>query len=385
MGPTSMGILFWLRSIAAATVLIVRIAPCADAKQAEWTIGSNPVSRLGAVDQTDVTFAEVVGATRLANGNVIVGDHGDFALREFSPTGVVVKSFGRKGGGPGEIRTLRSMHRCGDSLFTVDLDGRKVSTFSLEGRFVRQFRFAAPHSNSSYRTACNGAQRFVHYGWEAESDMRGGTYRPLVPFWTTGADGSVEAVLGRFPGSERFGLVIENQLRGSRPLPLGRETQIAIGSKRVYLGIAEAFEVQVFSETGANLGTLKSARPAARARVADVERARSAEILSKGKQWEASVARDYSMMQLRSTLPAYDRILVDSQDWVWVRVFPRAGESSHRWIVFDTSNAERASVVVPAQFEVLEIGSDYVLGRYVDDADQVPEVRLYELMRASQR
>jgi hypothetical protein len=39
------------------------------------------------------------------------------------------------------------------------------------------------------------------------------------------------------------------------------------------------------------------------------------------------------------------------------------------------------TVTMPSALEVYEIGRDYVLGRYVDPDESVPEVRLYTLRR----
>lgn len=41
----------------------------------------------------------------------------------------------------------------------------------------------------------------------------------------------------------------------------------------------------------------------------------------------------------------------------------------------------RATVPLPTALEVYEVGRDYVLGRYVDADESVPEVRLYAVTR----
>jgi len=49
--------------------------------------------------------------------------------------------------------------------------------------------------------------------------------------------------------------------------------------------------------------------------------------------------------------------------------------------VFDTNGALVAELDLPTHLEVFEIGADYVLGRYLDPAEAVPQVRLYHFKR----
>ena len=49
--------------------------------------------------------------------------------------------------------------------------------------------------------------------------------------------------------------------------------------------------------------------------------------------------------------------------------------------MFSADGTMRATVLLPTALEVYEIGRDYVLGRYVDADESVPEVRLYSLTR----
>ena len=52
-----------------------------------------------------------------------------------------------------------------------------------------------------------------------------------------------------------------------------------------------------------------------------------------------------------------------------------------RWTVFAPDGKVRATVAMPVALEVYEIGVDYMLGRYIDTEEQVPEVRVYRLVK----
>src|SRR5688572_24413356 len=62
---------------------------------AAWAVSSAPILTLGRgeVDSNDV-FTAVVGATRLPDGRILVGDRGDFSLHLFSAEGTHLRAFG---------------------------------------------------------------------------------------------------------------------------------------------------------------------------------------------------------------------------------------------------------------------------------------------------
>lgn len=233
-----------MRVLACLAIAVGSVLSVADAQapRARWTIDAQPVVTIGQSEaDTNALFSVVAGATRLPDGRILVGDRGNFSLRIFTPNGKQERTFGRSGAGPGEVTYLKSMLRCGDSVFTLDIDGNRTSVFSLDGKFVRVFRFGSPQAGRPpYDTACNARGMFAHLGWEVAQQMRGGAYRPDVPYWLSGADSAVRHVVGTFPGSERFGLVVEGRLRGTRPVPIGKQPTFALGEDRLYIGSADS-------------------------------------------------------------------------------------------------------------------------------------------------
>jgi hypothetical protein len=109
------------------------------------------------------------------------------------------------------------------------------------------------------------------------------------------------------------------------------------------------------------------------------------EIAADGEQYRERYERRYAGMEFPSTLPAYTALIVDSEDLVWVRAFPRGTGAAAPWSVFSSSGALVAEVALPRHLEVFEIGGDYLLGRYFDPVDAIPEVRLYRLDRGPRR
>ncbi|NIR43541.1 MAG: hypothetical protein GWN99_06540 [Gemmatimonadetes bacterium] len=81
-----------------------------------------------------------------------------------------------------------------------------------------------------------------------------------------------------------------------------------------------------------------------------------------------------------SVLPPYDRMLTDSDGNLWVERYRKPDDDQHTWTVFAEDGVMLGHVNVPAGFEILDIGPNYVLGRRLDDLD-IEHVQLYSLMK----
>ena len=102
-------------------------------------------------------FAEVADVAVIPNGTIWVADRDDPRLRAFTPGGVSIRSFGRRGEGPGEFAGIEKIFPADDGtiavvdmrlfrLTRVDTTGRLISSTS-----VKNFPFdaaAAPGSTS---------------------------------------------------------------------------------------------------------------------------------------------------------------------------------------------------------------------------------------------
>jgi hypothetical protein len=114
---------------------------------------------------------------------------------------------------------------------------------------------------------------------------------------------------------------------------------------------------------------------------ADIQEAIEREIANRGESSRKDVEAAYAAMKFPTTLPAYTDLRVDSNNLVWIRPYPRGSPTSVRWSVFDPKGALVSEVDLPTHLEVFEIGADYVLGRYLDPAEAIPQVRLYHFKR----
>jgi hypothetical protein len=208
---------------------------------------------------------------------------------------------------------------------------------------------------------------------------KAGTFRTPAPVWTSRANDKIEKVIGQFPASERYGLVIDGTLRGTRPLPFGRETRIAIARDRFYVGTANDDRIEQFDVSGKSMGALRTGLAPVPLLAADIAGEKERETIGSGSR--RSIDRDYGDMKIPEVTPPYARILVDSDDLLWVQAYPRPSQPSVAWHVFDRTGKKVATALLPAQFEPYDIDRQSIMGRYIDTKEAVPQVRVYRLTR----
>lgn len=113
----------------------------------------------------------------------------------------------------------------------------------------------------------------------------------------------------------------------------------------------------------------------------DVDAELAIRIASSPPDWRAGLEREFAAHAFPDTLPPYANLVVDSEGMLWVQGYPRASAQSVRWAVIDPEGGVVAHATLPTWLKVFEIGRDYVLGRYIDPVEAIPQVRLYTLHR----
>lgn len=333
-----------------------------------WSVADVPIVRIGTEELTNSLLVAPTGATRLPNGNFVVGDLDEFSIKEFSPKGEPLRKYGRKGSGPGEVSYMFPLLRCGDALVANDLgSGSLQSVFEVSGKFVKSFRLTP----LPYRLACNAKMKFAVIGWETKGIRKEGAYRPMNPFYVAQPD-SAPILIGEFPGAERI---------GNRPLPLGRDARMAIGATRVYVALGDSVSILVFDLNGKQITVFNARQPRVEATKDDLVAEMEREIARTGEKSRSRISREYSTMPLVKFLPATRDLVVDAEGNLWVQHFPRSSRATVTWTTFSLTGKVLATTQLPAGLEVYEIGRDYVLGRIVDAGSDLPEVRLFALVR----
>jgi hypothetical protein len=94
----------------------------------------------GAGASADSSFGKIRTVAVGDDGRVYVLDGQDRRVEVFDSTGRYLKTFGRRGQGPGELSSASSMSiiRKNSEIMVLDTSSRRLSFFDLEGAFLRQ-------------------------------------------------------------------------------------------------------------------------------------------------------------------------------------------------------------------------------------------------------
>ena len=348
-----------------------------------WRLTEAPLVEIGVLDgEPEYQLYQVTGATRLADGRIVVANGGTRELRFYDGDGRFLRSVGRQGAGPGEFRGYMGLHVGGDSLYAFDSDLRRVSVFDQEGRFARSFVLEGPTSGASPfmrgvfsdRSVLVSGSRPFRYGEE-----RGGVARRTVSFWRYGPDGVQLDSIGSFPGSESYVHVTGGSM-SVMSLAFGKELHQAIHGMALYIGTTDHYEIGRYAADGTLERLIRRPNAVVAVTPEDIRRYRAELLEAMEMEFRQDFASMMDAMPYPETFPAYQRLATDPAGNLWVEEYRRPGDDQPRWTVFDPSGQMLGTVDMPSGFTSVEIGNDYVLGIWKDEFD-VEHVRLYGLTK----
>lgn len=327
-----------------------------------------PTVRIAPSEQPDQLIEILAGATRLANGQIVVGNRGDYALYLYDSAGRFLRRTARKGSGPGEVQALGLFHRCGPYVHAHELTANKTVVFGTGGEYLRTFRLP----ELPYRSTCNANGTYGIMSWETTKSVPQGAHRNTVHYWLTRGDTARGVSLGMHPGSERY----SNNL-----MVLGREPRLALSRDRAFIALADSLHVLVFDMNGTPLPALHAPWKPQRVTDADVDAYIERMVALYGEEMRKLVTTEVKAMPRPSTLPATLDLLADSEGLVWVQSFPSASSPTVIWTVFAPTGAVVARVPLPTGLTVFEVGRDYLLGAITDPDTGLSEIVVHALQR----
>lgn len=352
-----------------------------------WTVDSVPaVEIVGDAPDGSYYLFGAFYIQQLENGGLVVGNRGTSELLMFDAGGDFLHSVGGPGEGPGEFYGVYGLHRCdGDSL-VVD-EGRRVSFFDAQGRFVRTDRVLGQLTDSPGRIEgvspdCSALLLFSQRYRPASPGE--GVYRLTQTLSWASLDGGLVDTLVSFPGEERVPWNMAGQLE-SAVLPYGKEPVWALGGDRVYLGLSDRFEVRVFDRTGSLLEIRRwgaEAQPVTDAEWdAFAEQRRTYRRENPSRAWIYPPPEHFPVPE---TKPAYARFLVDDEGNLWVQHYPPwddpigmpSATGDQNWSVLDRTGRWLGEIRMPPDLDVRAVHRDHVIGLSRDEHD-VERIRLY--------
>jgi hypothetical protein len=318
----------------------------------------------------------VVGATLTNSRHVLLADAGSNQVRLFDSTGAQIAAGGRKGSGPGEFRYIAWVGRCSDSLVVVQDAGlNRLSYFSLSGEFV-ELKNLPVGFNFEKPVGCVGTTRlFVLINQPKLILREGGLVRTPAALVQLDLHTMRADSLGAYEGTDHY---FSKRAGGFVEQPFGRATLAAFGRNRIFVGSNDRGVVESYDRFGGDPRVIEFR--AARRTVTRSDRATfvttrlTREPFLRTRKLLERVLADAPVPK---HMPAFEELAADAEDHLWVKLYDRSDDSLSAWFVFRPDGQVVSQVRVPRGLQLLEIGSDYVLGLLRDD-DGVERVQVFQ-------
>lgn len=341
-----------------------------------WRIESAPVLDLSASGSgPNHEFFRVRGMRRLSNGSLAVANGGSNEIRLYSADGSHIASLGGEGDGPGEFRAIVGFDNAGDSLIVLDARGR-VTFFAPDRALLGTFSVPLPSGAIAESNAVahlvNGEivvetrVRFM-FGYEGESAM---LRQPGGLFRVDPTDESADSI-GVTAGNEVF-MHLNSGGGTFAGIPLfGRDAFVTTHAGRILLGDAVDMQVEELTADGVPARILRIPGYPLELSADVFEREREARLQENPDEMPPMILEFYQDLPVATRRPAYADVKVDPTGAVWLRPFvaPNEDGGPEAWQVLGPEGAWLGGVEVPADFSVMEIGMDYVLGVHRDELD----------------
>ncbi len=350
-----------------------------------WSLASQPAVQIGAVDGDSIyQFFRIRGAVRLPNGTIVVADGGSSRIRFFDSRGTFLFATGGSGSGPGEYRYIGSIQRFRrDSLFVYDLPLRRISILDESGRYGRSVTLQQPGFAPIDNVFPLPDGRFgATVGWSSQDvppSVGPGLHRITAPILAFSRDGATVDTVHTFPGQE-----ISLTMDGDRPSyaqpPFSHTLAVHPDGNQLLVGLGDSYEVLVLDSAGAVKRILRGPTPDLTLKPSDVALFTNAILARMRPEARATAEAGWAKMHLPERKPAFERILVDPERNIWLGPTEIYGEPLGPWIIFDGHGRLLGTLAVPAKFHIQDIGVDYVLGVWQNEAD-VEFIRQYTLVK----
>lgn len=335
-----------------------------------WRVADEPLLSIGGAvsDAGGGDLFGVRGVVRLSDGRIVVADQAPRVM-VFAPDGSHLRTFGRRGEGPGEFGSIMWIQRLSnDTILVADLrNRRRLSYFTADGAFVRSISATSvppPYFDGALAdgTLVGTISRAPPRVPQSDGVWWGRGQIELVRF---DAQGRVLNSLGVFPRTEQIGVPGFAVISADGWRSPGHRTLVVVGPARIYVATGDRFEVQVLAPDGGDPDILE---------LDDyiLDSLTREDVIRYFSDFRTIVNRiDLSTTQWNipegQTLPAITDLHLDEDGNLWAEEGGRATDDTGHWSVFTPSG--RISATMSRRFRPFHIGSESVLGVWRDDLD----------------
>jgi hypothetical protein len=274
------------------------------------------------------------------------------AVTFVDPKGVVTGQSGRAGEGPGEFRFIRGIGQCApDTLFVWDHSSGRMNILGPDGAFLSAYR---PQGDPVDRYCASSRQFLV---WTKYVNM-GNPSADSPPLR------AVAVLLSA--GGDSLGSL--GEIQAGQDWPLGAITQLAVSGTGIYMGTADTAVVSLYGRSGERLRSVDVGETRRATTAAEYDAALTSLISTvPGTAEQTASMREFMLKRfpMPKYLPAYRAIFTNGNGVLFVVTSP-LGDNITELQAFDGVGASLGKIRIPADLEIFEIGTDYLLGMSVD-------------------
>lgn len=351
-----------------------------DSRHAEvWSVCQPPVMELAASPAEGWFLNGVRGAVRMPDGGLAVANGGENQVLFFDTSGRLKSAVGRQGSGPGEFRWLYAMWPgAGDTVVAFDRSHRRVTRLTADGV-----------AGTAPVTPATGGFVVIGAGMFSNGDVLGFTQirapGPEVVGKVTpdrelfASNDTVARSLGVFEGIE---LYLGHSPDGGPLLlfgeaPFGVWTRFAVENDTVWTFHNRDYAFEARDREGRTLA--RYSRDWSPRRVTEQDRKRHIEIWAREypdeKTWPER-RRMFETVDYPDEMAAYRNALVGrGTGLIWIEPYESWDSATQHWVAYGRDGRQRASLDLPFDNEVMEIGDGYVVAKARrDDGSEVVRV-----------
>lgn len=336
-----------------------------------------PILRLGrqaALEAGDPQeFGSVGSVIADEHGNVYVADQHALEIRVFNRTGEHTRSFGRAGGGPGELRDLTMTGWVGDTLVALDGRNARVALFTREGGWAGSWPWQPISGGLPFLLRDRDRQVYVLSLTPTPGD--GPLQRRYTRYAADGARDTVPAP--EFPATVRSVVCPYPDGNGIRffDVPFAPGFPYAFAPDGTAAVVPDgSYRIAFVDAAGDTVRTIS--REAAAVPVTDVEWEEALAPFVEFRDAYPDVRCENEMTRPRAK-PAIRTLLFDDEGRLWLERFASAGFA---WDLFDAEGRLVGTAPAPARaLRVRPYVRDDVLYQVETDSMDVQQVAAYRL------
>ncbi len=313
-------------------------------------------------DDAGVLLHEAQAGAFLPDGSLLIANSGSSEILLFDPDGVLVRTIGRSGEGPGEYGYINWLDAREDgSVLVYDVGLARLTTLNADYEVEATrplhtgvgFKFLLPLAFDS------GGTVLATYGRSNVFNL--GEWRDTVPLLSIGPGATSPDTLGLWPGQEKAAADVQaGKLR--LPVGFGRTAIAAGGGGRVVIASTDSLLITVRAIDGTPTLIVRGAGDPTPVS----ERDRSAwleEVTGLAPMDSEDFLREWTRGPVRETYPAFGALALDDEARLWVGEATRPGASTRSWVIFGADGVPEGRIELPtsaphplfARPEVLDI------------------------------